>query len=47
MLIFAYIGPETQLPLASAAVAVVGFVLAAVRVLTSRLVRWFRTSDRK
>jgi hypothetical protein len=46
MILFAYFGPETQLPLASAAAAVVGFVLMTGRMLSSRVAQWFRGTDR-
>lgn len=46
-LVFSYFGPETTLPLASAAAAVVGLVLTAGRLSMATLSRWLRIPGRK
>ena len=45
-ILFAYFGPETTLPLASAATAIVGFFLMMGRLSISFITRWFRPSSR-
>jgi hypothetical protein len=46
-MIFAYFGPETSLPLASAATAVVGFALMVGRVSMAFMSRRLRAAHRK
>ncbi len=47
MTIFAYFGPETTLPVASALAALTGFVLAGARLVTSWVALRARHSGRK
>jgi hypothetical protein len=47
MMIFAYFGPETTLPVASAVAAAVGFVLTAGRFVTAWIAQRFRSFERK
>ncbi len=47
MMVFAYFGPETTLPLVSIFAAMTGFVLAGGRLLTSWIAQRMRHPGRK